>query len=164
MAFASGGLNRASTRDSAPGPRFFFFAAVSVVLMYFDQRDGWSERIRYGLSAVAYPIQVVIGSPGKLWYATADLFETRAGLRAENAALLKRDSELALKTLRYEALEQENTRLRNLTASLPALITRTQTNCSSNGASSVSCRTRASIPAQARQGTQRKTTSNGLPV
>ncbi|MEO8313884.1 MAG: rod shape-determining protein MreC [Pseudomonadota bacterium] len=126
MAFASGGLNRASTRESAPGPRFFFFAAVSVTLMYFDQQEGWSERIRYGLSAVAYPIQVVIGSPGRLWSATADLFETRAGLRAENAALLKRDSALALKAMRYEALEQENTRLRNLSAALPALITRSQ--------------------------------------
>ncbi len=31
--------------------------------MYFDQRDGWSERIRYALQAVAYPIQVAVGSP-----------------------------------------------------------------------------------------------------
>src|SRR6187549_101993 len=106
MAYA-GGLNSPSGRDSAPGPRFFFFAALSIVLMYFDQRDGWTERIRYTLTAVAYPIQVVIGSPGKLWSATADLFQTRASLRAENAALIKRDQELAIKSMRYEALEQE---------------------------------------------------------
>lgn len=126
MAFAGSGLNRASTRDSAPGPRFFFFAVLSVVLMYFDQRDGWSERIRYALTAVAYPIQVVIGSPGRLWSATAELFETRASLRAENEALLKRDRELSLKTMRYEALEQENARLRNLGAALSPLVTRSQ--------------------------------------
>src|SRR6187551_1876781 len=114
MAFAGSGLNRASARDSAPGPRFFFFAVLSIVLMYFDQRDGWSERIRYALTAVAYPIQIVIGSPGRLWSGTAELFETRASLRAENEALLKRDRELSLKTMRYEALEQENARLRKL--------------------------------------------------
>jgi rod shape-determining protein MreC len=124
MAFAGGGLNRASTRDSAPGPRFFLFAVLSIVLMYFDQRDGWSERIRYVLTAVAYPIQVVIGSPGKVWSATAELFETRAALRAENEALLKRDRELSLRIMRYETLEQENARLRNLAAALPPLVTR----------------------------------------
>jgi rod shape-determining protein MreC len=126
MAFAGGGLNRASTRDSAPGPRFFFFAALSVVLMYFDQQEGWSGRIRYTLTALAYPIQVVIGSPGRLWSTTAELFETRASLRAENAALLERDRQLSLKTMRYEALEQENARLRNLSATLPPLVTRSQ--------------------------------------
>jgi rod shape-determining protein MreC len=126
MAFAGSGLNRASTRDSAPGPRFFFFAILSVALMYFDQRDGWSERIRYTLTAVAYPIQIVIGSPGRLWTATAELFETRASLRASNAELIKRDQELAVRTLRYEALEQENARLRQLAAAIPPLVTRTQ--------------------------------------
>lgn len=124
MAFAGSGLNRPSTRDSAPGPRFFLFALLSVVLMYFDQRDDWSSRIRYGLSTVAYPIQVVIGSPGRLWSATSELFRTRASLRAENAKLVKRDQELSVKTMRYEALEQENARLRNLADALPPLVTR----------------------------------------
>jgi rod shape-determining protein MreC len=126
MAFAGGGLNRPSSRDSAPGPRFFLFAALSIVLMYFDQRDGWSERIRYTLTTVAYPIQVLIGSPGKLWSATSELFETRASLRAENEALRKRERELAITTMRYEALEKENTRLREIREALPSLVTRTQ--------------------------------------
>jgi rod shape-determining protein MreC len=125
MAFASGSLNRPSARDSAPGPRFFFFATLSVVLMYFDQRDGWSERIRYGLQAAAYPIQVAIGSPRKLFAATSDLFTTRATLRAENAALLQKQRELSLHSMRYEALERENERLRGLAAALPPLVSRT---------------------------------------
>jgi rod shape-determining protein MreC len=124
MAFAGGGLNRPSTRDSAPGPRFFIFAVMSVVLMYFDQRDGWSERIRYALQAAAYPVQVAVGSPGKLWDATHDLFQTRADLRAEIAALRTREQELALTSMRSAALETENARLRGLNSALPALITR----------------------------------------
>ncbi|MDQ2640887.1 MAG: hypothetical protein M3Y79_09955, partial [Pseudomonadota bacterium] len=63
MALAGGAMNRPSARDLAPGPRFFFFALISLVLMYFDQKDGWGNRIRYGLQAAAYPIQVTIGSP-----------------------------------------------------------------------------------------------------
>jgi rod shape-determining protein MreC len=122
MAFAGGGLNRPSTRDSAPGPRLFFFAALSIVLMYFDQRDGWSERVRYGLQVVVYPIQLAIGSPRLLWSATTGLFETRAHLRHENETLRKREQELALVAMRYEALERENERLRGLNAALPPLI------------------------------------------
>jgi len=126
MAFAGGGLNSPSARDSAPGPRFFVFAVLSLVLMYFDQRDGWSERIRYVLQAGAYPVQVAVGSPRMLWTALSDLFQTRASLREENAALRERERGLALATMRYQALEQENARLRGLKAALPPLISRSQ--------------------------------------
>jgi rod shape-determining protein MreC len=124
MAFAGGGLNRPSSRDSAPGPRFFFFAVLSVVLMYFDQRDGWSEHIRYALQAAAYPVQVAVGSPGKLWDATRDLFQSRDTLRAENAALRQREQVLSLQAMRHAALETENARLRGLNAALPPLVNR----------------------------------------
>jgi rod shape-determining protein MreC len=124
MAFAGGGLNRPSSRDSAPGPRFFFFAVLSVVLMYFDQRDGWSERIRFVLQGAAYPVQVAVGSPRKLWDATRDLFQTRASLRAENEVLRRREQVLSLEVMRHAALETENARLRGLNAALPALVTR----------------------------------------
>lgn len=124
MAFAGGGTNSSSARESAPGGRFFFFAILSLVLMYFDQRDGWGERIRYVLQAAAYPIQVTVGSPRRLWEASADLFQTRAALRAENAALLKRDQELSVRSQQFDALQQENARLRGLTTALPPLVSK----------------------------------------
>lgn len=126
MAFAGGGMNRPSARDSAPGPRFFFFAVASLVLMYFDQKDGWGDRIRYGLQAAAYPIQVTVGSPGRLWKAGTELFQTRDALRGENEALRARERDLSLLAMRYEALEQENAELRKLKAGLPPLVTKTQ--------------------------------------
>lgn len=122
MAFA-GGLNRPSARESAPGPRFFVFAIISATLMYFDQRDGWGDHIRYALQAAAYPIQFAIGSPGMLWSAARETFEARASLQAENDALRQRERELVLRTLRYESLEQENHRLRSLEQALPPLVT-----------------------------------------
>jgi rod shape-determining protein MreC len=126
VAFAGGGLGGSSARDSAPGPRFFLFAVLSIVLMYFDQRDGWGERIRYALQAAAYPIQVAIGSPRMLWSASAELFQTRANLRAENEALRERERDLALRAMRFDALEQENARLRGISSSLPPLVSRTR--------------------------------------
>lgn len=126
MAFAGGGLGSNSARDSAPGPRFFVFAVLSVLLMYFDQRDGWSQRIRYVLQAAAYPVQVAVGSPRMLWNATTDLFRTRASLREENAQLKARERELSLTAMRFAALEQENARLRGLVNGLPPLITRSK--------------------------------------
>jgi rod shape-determining protein MreC len=123
VAFAGGGMNSPSARDaSASGGRFFFFALLSLVLMYFDQKDGWGERIRYALQAVAYPIQVTVGSPRMLWNATAELFETRGSLREENEALQKQVRELTLRAQTFEAMEQENAQLRVLTGSLPPLV------------------------------------------
>jgi rod shape-determining protein MreC len=124
MAFAGGGLNRPSTRDSAPGPRFFFFAVLSVVLMYYDQRDGWSSNVRYALQAAAYPVQVAVGSPRKFWNGMSGFFESRDSLRAENAKLLEREQVLSLTAMRYAALEKENARLRALDNSLPPLVKR----------------------------------------
>lgn len=122
MALTGGAMNRLSTRDLAPGPRFFLFAIISAVLMYFDQKEGWGDRIRYGLTAAAYPIQVTIGSPGRLWSASSDFFRSRNTLRAENQALRERERALALRTLRLEALEAENARLRALDGPLPPLV------------------------------------------
>ncbi|MDR2214840.1 MAG: rod shape-determining protein MreC [Nevskiaceae bacterium] len=124
MAFASGGLNRLSSREPAAGPRFVFFALLSLVLMYYDQKDGWSTQIRYGLQAAVYPIQVAVGSPRKLWRATSEFFTARNELEAQNAQLLARDQQLSIAAMRNAALEQENARLRGLNAALPPLVTR----------------------------------------
>lgn len=124
MAFAGGGMNQPSARDSAPGPRFFLCAVLSVVLMYFDQRDGWGERIRYGLQAAAYPIQVAIGFPRVAVAATTDLFQTRSSLRSENELLRKRERELSVTAMRFSALEEENAQLRGIKGALPPLVSR----------------------------------------
>jgi rod shape-determining protein MreC len=122
MAFAGGGINSPSAREAAPGGRFFFFALLSLVLMYFDQKDGWGGRVRYALQAVAYPIQYTVGLPRRLWNGSSEMFETRASLREQNEALQKRVREMTLRTQTFESLEQENAQLRALTVSLPPLV------------------------------------------
>jgi rod shape-determining protein MreC len=126
VAFAGGGLNQPSARELAPGPKFFLCVLVCLVLMYFDQKDGWGDRIRYGLQAAAYPIQVTIGSPRLMWNAASEFFRSRASLREENAALERQVRELSLRSMRLEALDQENTRLRGLVEAPPPLVNETQ--------------------------------------
>lgn len=125
MALAGGAMNRPSARDLAPGPRFFVFALISLVLMYFDQKDGWGERIRYGLQAAAYPIQVTIGSPRLLWSAASGYLRSRSELERENDQLREQARQLALRAMRVDALEHENARLRELREAAPPLVTRT---------------------------------------
>lgn len=126
MAFIGGNVNRhSSSRDSSPGFRFLLFAILSIVCMYYDQRDSWISNIRYYLQAAAYPIQSAVSSPQTLFSWVSEMFETREALRAENARLKARETELSLTSMRYAALERENARLRALKDAMPPLVNKT---------------------------------------
>jgi rod shape-determining protein MreC len=92
--------------------------------MYYDQRDSWLTTLRYYMQAVAYPVQVAVSSPQALWGWLTESFETRDALRQDNAALRERERELSLRSMRYDALEVENARLRALREALPPVIDR----------------------------------------
>lgn len=114
-------------RGPSPGLRFTVYAVLSVVLMYYDQHGHWEQRLRYALEATAYPVQVLVNSPSAAWRALTATFESRALLRAENERLRAHERELELQVIREASLEQENTELRQLHASLlPALIKKSQ--------------------------------------
>ncbi|MEO7775374.1 MAG: rod shape-determining protein MreC [Steroidobacteraceae bacterium] len=125
MAVLGGGSNRShSGRDSSPGFRFTLYAILSVVVMYYDQRDSWLTSLRYYLSAAAYPVQVAVSSPQALYSWGTESFQSRKSLRAENDALRVRERELSLNQMRFAALEVENARLRALRNALPPVAER----------------------------------------
>ena len=109
-------------RGPSPGLRFTVYAILALTLMHLDQRAHWSERIRYGLEAAAYPVQIAVNSPLAAWHWMTDSFSTRGMLRAQNQQLHTQVQELQLAMLRHQALEQENAQLRELQAALPPLI------------------------------------------
>ncbi|MGA3158586.1 MAG: rod shape-determining protein MreC [Steroidobacteraceae bacterium] len=113
-------------RGPSPGLRFTGYALLALTIMYFDQRGQLSERLRYGLQAIAYPIQLMVSSPGSLWRGLSSTFQTRSSLRDENVALKARTRELELAAMRELALEQENAQLRDLHQALPPLVKRWQ--------------------------------------
>ena len=108
-------------RGPAPGFRFFLFALLSVLLMFLDRRGDWLERVRYGLQAAAYPLQLAVNSPSAAWRWTSSIFEARDKLQIENRALRTELRKLELATMRNAALERENAQLRGLKQALPPL-------------------------------------------
>lgn len=108
-------------RGPSPGLRFFFYALLALMLMYLDQRGNWGGRMRYGLMAVAYPIQAAVNSPTAAWLWITESARTRAQLRSDNDQLRAHQRELELGLMREQALQQENAELRGLRAALPPL-------------------------------------------
>lgn len=108
-------------RGPSPGLRFSFYALLALLLMYLDQRGNWGGRMRYGLMAVAYPIQAAVNSPSAAWLWITESTRTRAQLRSDNDGLRAHQRELELALMRAQALQQENAELRGLRAALPPL-------------------------------------------
>ena len=119
--FGTGGI-RSQGRGASPGPRFTVYAILSLVIMFYDQRHGWLEKARFALSVAAYPVQVAVSSPTSGWRWLQESFESRDALRAENERLKAQDRALALRTMRFDALERENAELRGLRDGLPPLV------------------------------------------
>jgi rod shape-determining protein MreC len=109
-------------RGPSAGLRFTMCALVSITLMYLDAHGHLAHRLRFGMQAIVYPIQVAIGSPGLAWHYLTQSFETRASLRADNERLRAQLQQLQLQAIREDALERENAELRGLRSALPPLV------------------------------------------
>jgi len=106
-----------SQRGTPPGLRFFSYAVLALAIMWLDQRGGWLDTARFGLSAVAYPLRIALESPISAWEWTRDNFAERAALQNENFELRERVRALELLAMRRADLERENRALRNLQTS-----------------------------------------------
>lgn len=106
-------------RGPTPGLRFIGYAVLAITLMFLDRREGWMEQVRFGLQTAMYPLQMAVSSPGTAWSWVRESTRTRETLRSENTELRTRLRDLELRTMRYEALSQENASLRGLRTALP---------------------------------------------
>lgn len=123
MAVFGSATNRSfGGRGPSFGFRFFCYALLSVVLMFYDQKGGWLDTARYGLQAAIYPLQLAVNSPSAAWRWLEESFTTRETLRAEVDQLREDLRNQQLITLRQTALEKENATLRNLNTMLPNVI------------------------------------------
>ena len=120
--FGSGGSRSFGGRGPSFGFRFFCYAVVSVVLMFYDRRGGWLDTARYGLQAAVYPLQLAVNSPSAAWRWMQESFTTRETLQKEVDTLRNQLRDQQLMTLRQAALESENATLRGLTTAMPEVI------------------------------------------
>jgi rod shape-determining protein MreC len=120
--FGSGGSRIGGGRGPSFGFRFFCYALLSVVLMFYDRRGGWLDTARYGLQAAIYPLQLAVNSPSAAWRWMEESFTTRETLQKELDALRNQLRDQQMMTLRQAALESENATLRGLNAAMPEVI------------------------------------------
>lgn len=122
MAVFGSGTRSLGGRGPSFGFRFFCYALLSVVLMWYDRRGGWLDTARYGLQAAIYPLQLAVNSPSAAWRWMQESFTTRETLQKEVDKLRLELRDQQLMTLRQAALESENATLRGLTTALPEVI------------------------------------------
>ncbi len=96
----------------ALGARFFFLAIASIALMVADHRGGYTQVARSWLHTAVNPIYAVVQMPGQLWGWLTGSFSDRGRLRTENTQLTDELRTARVKLLRFDALTEENRRLR----------------------------------------------------
>jgi len=94
--------------------RLILLSALSVALMILDHRGHHLEKIRAGLNVLAYPIQLIASVPAYVGGSIGDFFTTRGTLRQDNEKLLAERQGLNAKVQQFDALEEENARLRRM--------------------------------------------------
>jgi rod shape-determining protein MreC len=94
------------------GAGLFFLGVVSVAVMMLDHRGNYLETVRLWMGAAASPVYTVVQAPGQLWRLLTGSFADRTRLRAENAELTEQLRSARVKLLRFDALREENLRLR----------------------------------------------------
>ncbi|HEY6645192.1 rod shape-determining protein MreC [Povalibacter sp.] len=94
------------------GARFFVLAVASIALMVFDHRGGYMDVTRSWLHTAVNPLYAVVQLPGQLWDWMTGGFSDRGRLRTENTQLSEELRAARVKLLRFDALTEENRRLR----------------------------------------------------
>jgi rod shape-determining protein MreC len=122
--FATGAGRPLQGRGGSPGFRFALYAIVSIACMILDQRFNWLGRAHYLLQAASYPVELAVSSPVAAWRWMQSSFASRDSLEAENQRLRTRLRDLELRSMRYDALAQENAALIGLRNSLPPVAQR----------------------------------------
>lgn len=111
-------------RAPSPFARLVLLAMLSAALMVLDHRTHTLDGIRSATMLIIRPVYAVAGLPGDVIEAVGDFFTTSRTLRREVTSLKDENRELKARTLRYEAVEVENERLRQRLDSAARVSTR----------------------------------------
>jgi len=109
----------------ALGLRLIVLAILSLGLMVADHRQNHLAVIRDWLSAAVYPVQWAVQAPFAVWNSARESLASRARIESDNVRLAADNLVLRLRQMRYDALEQENQRLRAARESSSRVVQRT---------------------------------------
>ncbi len=101
-------------RIPALGLRVLGLIFISILLMYFDNRDNHLDTVRKGIGAAVYPLRVVVDAPVRFWRWLGDSTTSRNDLEQELGRLNAERLVTSARLQKLNALEAENARLREL--------------------------------------------------
>jgi len=101
-------------RIPALGVRVLALAALSILLMVLDHRQDHLATVRRAIGTAAYPIQVVVDAPFRLWAWIRESTSDRNQLHLDLGRLQAERLITNARLQRLAALEAENARLRGL--------------------------------------------------
>ncbi len=99
-------------RIPALGLRVLGLIFISILMMYFDNRDNHLGTVRKSIGAAVYPVRVIVDAPSRFWSWLSDSTTARNHLELELGRL---NAERLLTNARLQklnSLEAENARLR----------------------------------------------------
>jgi rod shape-determining protein MreC len=101
-------------RIPALGTRVLVLMVLSILLMVLDHRQNHLDTLRKAIGAAVYPIQVVVDAPFRLWEWVREGTTSRDELQLELSRLNAERLLTNARLQRFNALEAENARLRDL--------------------------------------------------
>ncbi len=101
-------------RAPSNAARFLFFVLVSIAVMVIDYRTQYFKPARSAMALAVYPIQLVAALPERVGSAFVNLFVSEDSLRTRNKKLHAQQLMLLARLQKFDALESENRRLREL--------------------------------------------------
>ena len=111
---ASRGNNSNPARIPALGIRVIALIIISILVMYFDNRENHLDGIRSAIGAAVYPVRVVVDAPVQFWGWLGESTTSRNDLELELGRLKAERLLTNARLQRLTALEAENARLRAL--------------------------------------------------
>lgn len=97
--------------------RLVLAVAVSISLMVADHKGNHLERIRGALTILLYPLQAIAGVPAAIGQGVINLFASKSALEEMNAKLREEQALMQVRLQQFDAVEQENNRLRQMLGS-----------------------------------------------
>lgn len=101
-------------RIPALGLRVLGLIFISILLMYFDNRDNHLDAVRKSIGAAVYPLRVIVDAPVRFWNWIGDSTTSRSDLERELGRLKDERLLTNARLQKLNALEAENARLRAL--------------------------------------------------
>ena len=107
-------INNLFKKGASLKTTFFFFAFISIILIFIDNREGALKNFRSALGTVVYPVEILASLPYEITDWFSSLIVPKQTLSKENQGLKKELLLLKARLQQYEIIEAENYRLREL--------------------------------------------------